>query len=102
MARRVAWTAIAATDLQEAWEYIAHDSLMYAATFVQRIRELARSLDDMAERGRVVPEIGAPDVRELIVGNYRLVYQVTPSTVYVLRVIHGARQMPGTGRPGTD
>ena len=102
MARRVAWTSIAGTDLEEAWEYIAHDSLMYAATFVQRIREVARSLDDMAERGRVVPELGAPDVRELIVGNYRLVYQVTPTTVYVLRVIHGARQMPGPGSLAAD
>ena len=94
MAREVAWTEIAAADVEETWQYIAHDSLMYAASFVQHIRDMSRSLDQSSERGRVVPEVGAPDIRELIVGNYRMVYQVTPKTVFILRVIHGARQMP--------
>jgi plasmid stabilization system protein ParE len=75
---------------------------MYAATFVRRIREVARSLDELYDRGRVVPEFEAPDIRELIVGNYRLVYQVTQSTVVILRVIHGARQIPGLERPHVE
>lgn len=74
MAREVVWTEVAADDLKQTWEYIAHDSLRYAAAFVQDVGDVSRSLDQSSERGRVVSEVGATDIRELIVGNYRLVY----------------------------
>jgi plasmid stabilization system protein ParE len=47
----------------------------------------------LSERGRVVPELGDPTVRELIVGNYRLIHEVTPETILILGVIHGARDL---------
>src|SRR5262245_54518201 len=100
MARRVTWTEIAGDDLKDIWEYIAHDSLMYAGTFVRKVREAARSLNESSERGRIVPEYGTPDIRELIVGSFRLVYQVTVDDVFILRLIHGARQLPEVGRKG--
>jgi plasmid stabilization system protein ParE len=60
---------------------------------VRRIRDTARSLDSLPQRGRVVPELAHPNVRELIVGNYRLVYEVTHEIVFILGVIHGARDL---------
>ena len=105
MARRVIWAEIAGQDVQASWEFIARDSLMYAGSFVRRMREAARSLAESSERGRVVPEYGDPTIRELIVGNYRLVYQLTVETVYILRVVHGSRLLPdlkhGTGPEGS-
>jgi plasmid stabilization system protein ParE len=102
MAREVAWTEIAAADLEQTWQYIAHDSLMYAASFVQQVRDVSRSLNELSERGRIVPEIGAEDIRELVVGNFRLVYQVAPTRVFILRLIHGARRLPPVQRrPGS-
>ena len=100
MAREVAWTEVAGDDLQEIAEYIARDSMMYAATFVEDVRAASRSLDEMAERGRIVPEFGLSDIRELILGNFRLVYQVTIRTVFILRIIHGARRLPNIAPPG--
>ena len=47
----------------------------------------------MAERGRVVPELDEPTVRELVVGSYRLIYEINEETVYVLGLIHGARDL---------
>lgn len=40
----------------------------------------------------MVPELGNPAIRELIVGNYRLVYRATVMGVQILRVLHGARE----------
>ncbi|MBV8198995.1 MAG: type II toxin-antitoxin system RelE/ParE family toxin [Acidobacteria bacterium] len=74
-------------------DYIANDSPGYAASFIQRIREQARSLDEFAMRGRVVPEIGDHRVRELLIGNYRLIFEIHERTVYILGVIHGARDL---------
>lgn len=61
------------------------------------VRELvaaARSLRAFAERGRRVPEYDDSSVRELIVRKYRLVYRVRPEGADVVRIIHGAREMP--------
>ena len=94
MARRVVWTQTAAQDLDETAEYIARDSPRYAATFVRQLRERAHSLATFAERGRMVPEFNDSSIRELIVRSYRLIYHVSPDTVSVLGIIHGARDLP--------
>lgn len=93
MARRVRWAERAALDLEEAAEYIARDSRVYAATLVRRAHRMARSLATLAERGRIVPEFNDPDRRELFVGNYRLLYRIDSDTVYVIAFVHGARDL---------
>ena len=93
MARKVKWTEVAWSDIEEVSDYIAKDSLYYAASFVREVRDAARSLTRLAERGRVVPEFGDPTVHELFVGRYRLIYQVTEQTVYIIGFIHGARDL---------
>lgn len=106
MARRVAWTATAWRDLERVADYIAEDSPGYAAALVRRVRDRARSLEELAERGRVVPELDDPRVRELLVGNYRLVYEADKESVYALGLIHGARDLAtlwdAEGRSGLD
>ena len=93
MARQVVWTETAWRDLEHTADYIAEDSPGYAAAFVQRIRDHAHSLDELAFRGRMVPELGVPTVRELLVGNYRLLYEVREASIYILGLIHGARDL---------
>lgn len=94
MARPVAWTETAWRDLERVADYIAADSPGYAAAFVRRIRDGAGSLDELAERGRVVPELEEPAIRELVIGSYRLIFEVTEETVFILGLIHGARDFP--------
>lgn len=53
----------------------------------------ARALADFPRMGRPVPEWGDEQVRERLVYNYRLIYQVRESSVLVLAVIHGARNL---------
>lgn len=93
MAGRVIWTQTAWSDLEAVADYIAKDSQHYAAAFVGEVRDAARSLAHLAERGRTVPEFHDPSIRELFVRDYRLVYQVSESAVYVIGFIHGARDL---------
>ena len=93
MARKVEWTQVAWSDLEWVSNYIAKDSRYYAAAFVHEVRDAARSLAYLAERGRVVPEFGDSTIRELLVRRYRLIYQVTQQTVYIVGFIHGARDL---------
>ena len=92
MARTVIWTETALKDLDQAAEFIARDSKFYAAACVREARQAARSLKRFVERGRVVPEVGKPEIRELFVGQYRLVYKIeSANRIYIVRFIHGAR-----------
>jgi len=51
----------------------------------------ADGLVTLAERGRVVPELDDPSIREVFVRRYRLIYEVGPDEVMILAMIHGAR-----------
>jgi toxin ParE1/3/4 len=92
MAWRVRWGAPALEDLIAAAEYIARDSRHYAAALVRDARGAARSLDHFAERGRSLPQLG-PNVRELFVQSYRLIYEVRENTVDIVAFVHGARDL---------
>lgn len=93
MARKVKWTEAAWSDLEEAADYIARDSSHYAAAFVRETQDATRSLAQLAERGRVVPEFDDPSIRELFVRSYRLIYQMTERIVYIIGFVHGARNL---------
>lgn len=95
MAWRVVWTEPGWSNLEAAADYIAQDSPRYAAGLVREARDASRSLAHFANRGRVVPEIGDPAVRELFVWRYRLIYRVTDQEVEVLAFIHSARDLVG-------
>ncbi len=87
----VRWTAPARADLKKIFAYIAEDSKYYARRVVQNIVEKTEALSDLPEIGRVVPEIGQENIRELMVYSYRLVYEIKNPDVEILAIIHGKR-----------
>ena len=87
----VNWSKPAEEDLKEIFRYIARDSRFYAKKVVKNIVEKSLSLDSSPRRGRIVPEINDPDIREIFIYSYRLMYQITPDNIYILGVIHGKR-----------
>ena len=93
MARKVIWSFEAATDLEAIADYIARDSSFYAASFVIEVREASRSLSEFSERGRIVPELLNPFIRELFVKDYRLIYCIEAPRVDILGLIHGSRDL---------
>ncbi len=94
MARQsVAWSEAAWRDLGSAADYIAQDSPQYAAALVREMRDASRALSDFSGRGRIVPELNDPEIRELVVGSFRLIYLVNAGRVTILAVIHGSRDL---------
>jgi len=77
--------------LDDAITYIAKDSHQNAMALLEHALEVAESLDRFTERGRIVPELEDPNVRELFVDRYRLVYEVSESRAVILCFLHGAR-----------
>ena len=89
--RKVVWTKTGQATLDEVVGYIAQDSLTAAQGFLKTALDDAESLSLLSERGRMVPELEQSRIRELLVGRYRLIYEVFDSRVEILGFIHGAR-----------
>ena len=93
MARQVIWSEPAWDDREEIVDYIANDAPEAAIRLVEQAREAARSLAKLPHRGRHVPDLEHPEMREVFVGRYRLIYQVKDDQVTIHGLIHGARDL---------
>jgi toxin ParE1/3/4 len=87
----IVWTARARRDLVEIGDFIARDKPGAAAAWAQVLIDAVESVARMPFAGRVVPELGQPDVREVIRRNYRIVYRAHERRVVVLAVFDGRR-----------
>ena len=90
---QVRWSLTAGNDLQDIEDFIARDSILHAITFVDRIVASAETLLKNHNIGRIVPEFNRHDLREVIFGNYRIVYLLKDGDIFILRVVHGARDL---------
>ena len=88
---QIRWTPQAADDLDAIADFIALDSSHYANLFVLNVITNIGRLDQFPMLGRVVPEKQNPHIRELILGNYRIIYRLTNDFVEILTIYHGAR-----------
>jgi len=91
----VRWTDPAKLDLRDIHDYIARDSKYYAQKVSQDIVDKSEKLNLFPEVGRIVPETDDPNVREIFIYSYRLIYGVLPNSVQVLALIHGKREFTG-------
>ncbi len=91
----VVFSAEAVRDIEEIHAYIAQDSARYAERQVQLFYEEAERLAVFPRGGRMVPEIEHFTVRELIIGNYRMMYRLLePDIVEVMIIHHAKRRFP--------
>lgn len=80
-------------DLLHLWLRIAQDNPEAADRQIARIEEAADRLAGFPELGRLRPEL-APDLRSLAVGNYVIFHRAIPDGIEIVRVLHGAQDLP--------
>ena len=93
---KVIWAPSARLDLKEIVSYIAEDNPEIAQRFGLSLIDATKSLASFPGRGRVVPELGSPQIREVIFKPYRIIYRVKENerVMEVVRVWHAARGDP--------
>jgi plasmid stabilization system protein ParE len=74
--------------VSDAAEYIARDNPAAAEKWVLGIFEAAEKLSGFPNRGRRVPDAGRLDIREIFLGNYRIVYRADANRIVILTVRH--------------
>ena len=94
----IRWTQIGYESFEEVVQYIVKDSPYYGSNFASKILNLVEQLSLFPRMGREVPEYQNPTIRELIYQNYRIVYEVQDTAVWILLIIHGSRWLPETAR----
>jgi toxin ParE1/3/4 len=93
---QIKWTRQAIGDLKGIAEYISKDSVQYARLQVLRIKKRTEILKTHKKIGRIVPEFERLDIRELIEGNYRIIYKVVSfEQIDILTIHHSARDLSG-------
>lgn len=76
----------------EAALFIARENPSAAAEWARSLFDSVRVLTQFPEMGRIVPEVGRSEIREIVFRGYRVVYRVAPGHVEVLTVRHGKRR----------
>src|SRR5438093_11178499 len=98
---RLIWTEPALKDLQEITAFIAKDSRVYAKRFGHQLREAPKRLKRFPLIGWMVPEFESENLREILVGNYRII-EVRGSDCFVVAVVHGSRDLLRIMQPPKD
>jgi len=93
------WSLPARQDLRLIHQYIAHDSKRYADRVIEDIMEKTEVLIDFPRLGRVVPEIGDENVREIGMYSYRIMYEVMKDSILIHGVIHKRRNFSAEDLP---
>ena len=90
----VNWTLQSLDDINNIAEFISRDSEKFAGIQVRRFFESSEIRISHPRAGRIVPEINKTNIRELIVGSYRLIYKIVSiNRIDVLTVHHSKRKL---------
>lgn len=86
-------TRTAQEDIEEIWYFVAQDDPIESEKFLLQLEDQVKTLEYFPKRCPLIPEneILQTRYRHLLYGNYRTVFRISGKTVYVLRIVHGAR-----------
>ena len=91
---KVLWTRQAFLCLANLQAFVAADRPDAADRLVALLVRRAEALARSPLMGRQVPELPGSDLRELVEGNYRVVYRAGAGRVEILTVFEGHRRFP--------
>jgi len=91
---KIIWSPLAVDRVSEIAGYIAQDNPVAAESWIKAVFEKVAELKRFPESGRIVPETDNRTIRELIYGNYRIIYRLEEKRISVLTVRHGKQILP--------
>jgi toxin ParE1/3/4 len=91
---KISWSPLAVERAAEIVDYIALDKPSAAENWINTVFSKVKALEFAPEIGRIVPEIGNCQFRELIYGNYRIIYRLEQKRISILTIRHGTQILP--------
>lgn len=91
---KIIWSPLAVERAFEAATFIAGDKPDAAHAWLDGLFKVTDRLEPFPESGRIVPEIGLPEFREVIYRRaYRVVYRIETARVVILTVRNCAERL---------
>ena len=91
---KIIWSPLAINRASEIADYIAQDKPSAAKRWINEVFTKVEQLKFSPQIGRVVPEISGNKFRELIYGNYRIIYRMEIKQISILTIRHGKQILP--------
>ncbi len=91
---KLIWSPLALERASEIVDYISLDNPSAANRWLNHVFDKVEQLISSPELGRIVPEISDNKFREIIFGNYRIIYHIEPTTISLLTIRHGKQILP--------
>jgi plasmid stabilization system protein ParE len=91
---KIVWSPLAIDRASEIADYIAQDKPIAAEKWINTVFSKVEQLKSSPKIGRIVPEIRNNQFRELIYGNYRIIYRIEQKKISVLTIRHGKQILP--------
>ncbi len=83
---KIIWSPLAQHKLTDIADYIAQDKPRAALNWVGSVLEKVENLTSFPDSGRMVPELENDQYKELIIGNYRVIYKITETQIQILTI----------------
>ena len=90
----IVWSPMAVDRASEIAGYIAQDKPSAAEKWIKTVFSIVEQLKSSPELVRIVPEIRNNQFRELIYGNYRVIYHIEAEQISILTIRHGKQILP--------
>ena len=90
---KIVWSPLAIDRVRDIANYIALDKVSAAQSWVEGIFDSVKRLENFPKSGRKVPEINRENMREIINGNYRIIYKIENNEILVLTVKNHRQQL---------
>ena len=91
---KIVWSPLAVDRASEIAGYIAQDKPSAAEKWINTVFSKVERLKSSPEIGRIVPEISNKQFRELIYGNYQIIYRIEKKQISILTIRHGKQILP--------
>lgn len=91
--KHLAFTSLAEQDLEAIADYIAEDNLVRALSFVRELRAQCQRITLNPSGYRLRPELG-DGIRSCAHGHYVIFFEFDPDALLIVRILHGARDLP--------
>ena len=91
---KIIWSPLAITRVNEIAGYMAEDNPEAARKWVDEIFNKIERIEKFPLSGRLLPEIDRKDIREILFGNYRIIYRILANEISILTVRHLKQKLP--------
>ena len=91
---KVFWTNHAVKQLSAIFNYISEDSSTYAKISIDKITRRSEQIEKFPYSGKIVQEYRNHNIREIIEGSYRIIYNIKKNQIDILSIIHVRQILP--------